>query len=124
MLYLNFSNAEELIFWNTKVQNALPPHMFSIFEQWRLAKRVPYLKPMGKQAVLDFLNTLTDDEIEILEDHFGEKIVVEKLNYSVAMNIKIPLNDTKVCEELCKVEGFNYFSTWRDDEFLYLVFWR
>jgi len=124
MLYLNFSNAEELIFWDTAVQRLLPVHMFSIFEQWRLAKRVAFLREVGKQAILDFLNTLTEEDVAVLEQHFGEKIVVERLNYTVAMDLKIPLAESKACEELCKVEGFNYFSTWRDDEYLYLSFWR
>ena len=124
MLYLNFSNAEELIFWDTAVQRLLPVHMFSIFEQWRLAKRVAFLREVGKQAILEFLNTLTEEDVSVLEQHFGEKIVVERLNYTVAMDIKVPIEESKACEELCKVEGFNYFSTWRDDKYLYLSFWR
>lgn len=124
MLYLNFSNVEELVFYDTEAQRLLPQHMFSIFEQWRMAKRIPFLREMGKHAILDFLNTLGDDDVAVLEEYFGEKIVVEKLNYSVAMNLKVPLSEARVCEALCGVEGFNYFTTWRDDEYLYISLWR
>lgn len=124
MLNLNFSTAEELIFWDSALQRKLDPDLFSVFEQWRLAKRVPMLREIGKQAILDFLNMVSEEDVAVLEEHFGEKIVVEKLNYTVAMNLKIPLAESKVCEELCKVEGFNYFSTWRDDEYLYISAWR
>lgn len=124
MLYLNFSNVEELIFYDTTVQNMLPKEMFSIFEQWRLAKRVPYLRDIGKQAMLDFLNTLEDKYIPILEEYFDDKISIERLNYSIVLNLKIPLSEKDICEELCGVEGFNYLSTWRDDEHLYISFWR
>lgn len=124
MLKLNFSNAEELIFFDTDVQNLLPPEMFSIFEQWRLAKRVPYLASMGKQAILDFLNVLTDDDLFVLEQYFGKKIEVEKLNYTVVQNFKIPVSESAICEHLCKVEGLNYFNTWRDEDNLYITFWR
>lgn len=124
MLYLNFSNAEELVFFDADVQRFLPDHMFSIFEQWRLAKRIPYLREMGKQAILDFLNTVTDDDVIVLEEYFGQKIIVEKLNYSVASNYKVPLSESGACEVLCRIEGFNYFSTWRDDEYLYISAWR
>jgi hypothetical protein len=124
MLYLNFSNAEELVFFDTDAQRLLPSHMFSIFEQWRLAKRIPYLKEMGKQAILDFLNTITDDDLVVLEEYFGQKIIVEKLNYSIASNYKVPLSESGACEVLCGIEGFNYFSTWRDDEYLYISAWR
>lgn len=124
MLDLNFSTAEELVFHDRNVQNALPPHYFSLFEQWRIAKRLPMLKSVGTQAVLDFLNSLNSEDIERLEEHFGEKIMVEKLSYSIARNFKIPLSETEICQQLCEVTDLNYFSTWRDDEFLYISFWR
>jgi hypothetical protein len=124
MLFLNFSNVEELIFYDTVAQSKLPVHMFSIFEQWRLAKRIPFLREMGKQAILDFLNTLTEKDVSVLEEYFGKKIVVEKLNYNVAFDCKVPLSESKVCEELCKIEALYNFSMWRDNEYLYISFWR
>lgn len=124
MKYLNFSNVEELVFYDRDLQSRLPIYMFSLFEQWRLAQRVPFLREMGKQAILDFLNCLDEDHLDILEEYFGEKIVVEKLNYSIALDLRIPLNETTLCRELCQIEGFNYYSMWRDEDFLYISFWR
>lgn len=124
MKYLNFLNVEELVFYDKELQQRLPMHMFSLFEQWRLAQRVPFLREMGKQAMFDFLNGLDEDHLAILEEYFGEKIIVEKLNYNIAQNFRIPLNDTTLCRELCEVEGFNYYSMWRDEDFLYISFWR
>lgn len=124
MLQLNFSNVEELIFFDKDIQNLLRIDMFSIFEQWRMAKRIPYLASLGKQAILDFLNTVTDEDLIILEQYFGEKIEVEKLNYTVVQNFTIPLSESEICETLCGIETLNYFSTWRDKENLYITFWR
>lgn len=121
-MLLNFLNVEDMVFYDTVLQNQLPKHMFSIFEQWRLSKRVPYLREIGKQALLDFLNQLSDSDVKVLETYFDKKIVVEKLNYSIVLNLKIPLNE--ICDELCKIEGFNYSSTFRDDKHLYISFWR
>ena len=98
--------------------------MFSLFEQWRLAQRVPFLRDIGKQALLDFLNGLEDKDIATLEEYFGEKIFVERLNYSITTNLQIPLNESTLCRELCEIEGLNYFSTWRDEDFLYVSCWR
>lgn len=120
---MNFSNAEELIFYDQQVQKVLPAHMFSIFEQWRLAQRMSFLKQLGRQAILDFLNGVTDDDLAILEEYFGEKIIVEKLNYRIVTHIAVPL-DSDVCQVLCDIEGFNYFSTWRDENNLYMTLWR
>lgn len=124
MISLNFSNAEELIFYDTAVQNKLPADMFSIFEQWRLAMRIPYLRQMGRQAILDFLNRLTDEDLQTLEAYFGEKIAVERLNYNIVHNLTVPLSEEGVCHELCTANGFSYLSTWRDNDYLYISMWR
>ena len=121
---MNFSNVEELIFYDQQIQKVLPSHMFSIFEQWRLGQRLPFLKQLGRQAILDFLNGLTDEDIGLLESYFGEKIIVERLNYNIVQNLVIPLNETSLCKALCDLAGFGYFSTWRDADFLYISFWR
>ena len=125
MIKLNFSNVEELVFYDKKAQGMLPPSYFSIFEQWRIAKRMPMLKSIGKQAVLDLLNTLTESDIVSLETYFQESVFLEKLNYSITRNLKVPLAETKdICNSLCDITDVNYFSTWRDDEYLYISFWR
>jgi len=125
MVILNFSNVEKMIFQDREIQKILPPNMFSYFEQWRLGKQMPFLKQIGKAAMLDFLNNLNDEHISILEDYFGERVMVERLNYNIAMNIEISLEDAnEVCQKLCEIEGdFNY-GTWRDEKKLYISFWR
>lgn len=75
--------------------------------------------------MLDFLNNLHDEHIAILEEYFGERVVIERLNYGVSMNIEVPLEDSVgICEKLCEIEGDFYYSTWRDEKMLYISFWR
>lgn len=124
MKYINFSNVEELIFFDKKIQSLLPQRMFNIFEQWRLSQRVSFLRDIGKRALLDFLNSLENEDIDVLEEYFNEKIVIEKLNYSIASNYKIPLCKCELCKELCSMEWTGNFNTWRDKDFLYITFWR
>lgn len=124
MIYLNFSNVEELIFYDRKVQNILPPQMRSHFDIWRMSKLIPMLRPTGRKSLIDFLNELNEDDIKVLEEYFNEKIVVEKLNYSIVMDTKVPLQENLICEELCQIEGYNNFSIWRDKDNLYMSHWR
>jgi len=124
MLYLNLTTAENLIFENKDVQKLLPIHMFSYFEQWRLGRRIPMLRQMGKMAIVDFLDQLNDEHISILESHFSERIFLERLNYRTVENYKISLSEKQICEELCNIISLPYFSTWRDAEYLYISFWR
>lgn len=120
---LNFSNVEELIFHDRALQERLPGHV-GLFEQWRMAQMMPSLKGVARHAALDFLNTVSPEEVEILEDHFGEAVLVESLSYDIALNIKVPLSDGAACSELCRTGSFTNFSTWRDEEYLYVSLWR
>jgi len=125
MQYINFSNVEKIIFENSEeIKKFLPPYYSSFFEQWKLGQQLPILKQVGRSAMLDFLNHIREEDIKKLEEFFGERIIIEKLNYSTVKNLKIPLSQKEVCQKLCEVIGFNYFSTWRDDEHLYISFWR
>lgn len=124
MLKLNFSNVEDLVFYDLEVQKMLDPELFSTFEQWRLSKRIPYLKDIGKQAILDFLNNITEDDILVLENYFQKKIYVEKFNYKIIKNIKVSLENFNICNALCEIDSFSYYTTYRDDENIYITFWR
>lgn len=125
MLNINFTNVEPLIFENAdKIQPLLPSYYSSFFEQWKLGRQLPMLKQVGRSAMLDFLNHISDEDIAKLEEFFDERIVIEKLNYSIVQNLQIPLDQKDICQKLCEIIDFNYFSTWRDDKFLYISFWR
>lgn len=125
MPHINFANVEQLIFENAEeIQPLLPPYYSSFFEQWKLGRQLPMLKQVGRSAMLDFLNHISEDDIAKLEEFFGERIVVDKLNYSTVQNLQIPLDQKDICQKLCEVVGFNYFCTWRDDDYLYVSFWR
>lgn len=125
MVLINFSNIEELIFENSDLPHLLPPDYFSWYEQWRIGRQFPFLRSLGKEAILEFLNAIDSEHIRILEGYFQDKVVVEKLNYNIVRNVQIPLADLdKVCDKLCEIREHYYYSTWRDDNNLYLSFWR
>lgn len=125
MMNINFSNVEKLIFENSEeLRHILPNHYLSFFDQWKMGKQFSFLKQIGKAATLDFLNHINEVDVEKLEKYFGEKIYIEKLNYSTVLNLKIPLVEKEICQKLCEIVGFNYFGTYRDDQYLYISFWK
>ena len=122
MITLNFANIEELIFYNNNIKYHLPQHLMSHYYQWELGRKNQYLRNIAIRALFDFLNDITEEEIQLFEKFLGDKVKVEKFDYKVVKNYKIPLNE--ICEELCKIGGYNYFTTYRDKDFLYLSIWR
>jgi hypothetical protein len=125
MMRLNFSNIESLILENGDLKYILPSSLHPYIEQWKIGQQFPMLRQLGRQALFDLINALDDKTIESLEKFFGQRIIVEKLNYNIVENIMVPVEDAAViCDHLSKIRGFNYFSTWRDDKYLHITFWR
>lgn len=125
MRYINFSNVEQVIFEDEKTHKLFPSYFSNYFETWKLGKRMPMFRQLGKEALLDLLNSIRNEHLNALEGYFGERIVVEKLYYDTVRNLKIPLDKAEdACNQLCDVVGFNYFSTWRDGDYLYISLWR
>lgn len=123
MLKIDFNNIEELIFQNEEIQRLFPHYCVNYFQQWKMGKQFPFLQSLVKKSILDFLNEL-EQYVDILENYFQEKIIIEKINYNMVLHTKIPLNNLDLCSSLCKINDFNYFTTWRDEDYLYLSFWR
>lgn len=122
MITLNFANIEELLFYNNNVKYNLPQHLISYFHQWELGRKNQYLRNIAVKALFDFLNDINDEDIKVFEKLLGDDVKVEKFDYKTVKSYKIPLDD--VCENICKISGYNYFTTYRDKDFLYLSTWR
>ena len=124
MIKIDFTNAEELILSNDKVRDVLPAFFANYFETWKLGKRIPALKQLGRQAIFDLLNSLNEEHILNLEELFGERIFIEKLTYNVVTNVKLSMQEADACNMLCNIVGDNYYSMWRDETHIYITFWR
>ena len=120
MLTINLQNIEDLIFLDKKLQSQLPEfrHMF---EQWKLAQYTSALRPMGKRAMLDLLNSL-DNQNALLSRYFGTSVTIDKLDYHLVKNCDFPLEEIET--EIDKLEGYANFSIYRDKDHIYISFWR
>jgi len=118
---LNLVNVEELIFYNQRLQVSLPKHRH-LFDQWKLAKMSPSLRSLGKRAILDFLNDLDEESLKILENHFGCKITLSRVNYCLISNHSCHPDEAE--EILNKMEEFVDLTIYRDENHLYLSCWK
>lgn len=117
-------NVEEIIFYNNDVVRKLPPHLLAIVQQWKLSKQIPGLRFLGKNASIDFINSLTDDDITLLEGLLKNKLRVEKFDADIVKHIKVPLSEQYICSELCNIYDNYHICLFRDDKFVYITFWR
>lgn len=115
---LNFDNVEEFIFLNKNVQKLLPEHK-NIFGQWALGKQVPSLNFLSQKALAILLDSLSIEQIKILEDYFQDNILVETIAYSSVKNFEFGLSENLNIDALS-----NNFCITRDDDKLYMTFIR
>ena len=86
MIQIGFHNAAELLFQNQLIKNALPRHKH-FFDSWELAQKIPQMRSLGIRSVVDFINNLTNQEIDTISEIFKSPIEIMKIELSAFKNI-------------------------------------
>lgn len=92
MIQIGFHNAAELIFQNQLIKNALPKHKH-FFDSWELAQKIPQMRSLGIRSIVDFLNHLTEKEIETISEIFKSPIEIMKIELSSFKNVSGNIED-------------------------------
>jgi hypothetical protein len=92
MIQIGFHNAAELLFQNQLIKNALPKHKH-FFDSWELAQKIPQMRSLGIRSIVDFLNHLTEKEIETISEIFKSPIEIMKIELSSFKNISGNIED-------------------------------
>lgn len=119
---LTQKNVEDLVFFDSELQKRLP-EFSDLFQTWQLGKRIPVLRPTAQKAILDFIDRLNDDSIAALEDYFGCKVVLEKLDHCIVRSYTMNISEA---EEALNgdIEKYDRFFIHRKGEQVYISFWR
>lgn len=116
---INLQNIEEQIFFNQEIYKLLP-EFNNLFYQWQLSKRHPGLSTLGKRSVIDLLNALENKHIQILEEYFGEEIILNKISDNIVKHYESDLDDAN----LCQFTDYKDFSVYRNKDKMKVTFWR
>lgn len=117
---INIKNIEELIFYDRKLQKFFPEFQH-FFNQWQLGQNIIAMKTLAKRSVVEFLNSLEEKHVKILEEYFKEKVFVDKLDNNIVANYDNFLENE---EELCRFSNYQDFCLTRDKEKYKITFWR
>ena len=63
MIQIGFHNAAELLFQNQLIKNEFPKFKH-LFDSWAMSQKVSHLKSLGIRSVVDFLNSVTKEDVE------------------------------------------------------------
>ncbi len=92
MIQIGFHNAAELLFQNQLVKNSLSRHKH-LFDSWELSQKIPQMRSLGIRSVVDFLNNITDKEIEKISEIFKSPIEIMKIELNAYKNIVGTIDD-------------------------------
>ena len=120
MIAINITNVEKLIFYNTEIHKLLP-EFNQMFKLWK-SGTVFGIKSLSKQILLDFLNSINNTHIEILKNYFKMDVRVDAIDYKLVKDFKIPTPDADCI--ICGLKGYRNFITYRDENYVYICFWR
>lgn len=118
MITINLQNIEDLLFRNQEIKQ-LFPDLRHIFDQWLLSYRIPALRNMRKQAVIDLLNSLNGNHIEKLSEILKDMVFVEPLNNKLVKHFSFSINDC-IPDEL----KFDNLAITRKYDQVYITTWR
>lgn len=121
MITINLRNIESIIFHDKELWKQFPEFRF-YFDQWSLAQKEPYLKSMGKQAVIDLLNTLNENHLQILRDYFQVDIALDKISNRIVQNLQFSIDDLQ--DGLNEMQELNHICLYRNDNQMYISLWR
>lgn len=123
MIVINLKNVEDLILKKAELRK-LMPDLSHLFDQWHLSCRHPALRSMGTKAKLDLINMIGADHISVLNEHFQDSVILDKLNYDIVKNVSFPVDLDRLGGLLSNVEGFANLAISRDADYVYVSLWR
>ena len=87
MIQIGFHNAAELLFQNQLIKNEFPKFKH-FFDSWAMSQKVSHLKSLGIRSVVDFLNSVTKEDVEKISSIFKMEVSIMKTDLSAYRNIK------------------------------------
>lgn len=120
MIHINVNNAEKILFSNYTIRESLPEFQ-KIFNQWDLSKTHSILRGITKKTIVELLQALSGEDIIKISNILGEVVTIDNLGYHIVKNISLPLDCEK---ELNSLVGLDNFSISRDEDKVYISFWR
>jgi hypothetical protein len=121
MLVLDFSNAPRIVFGDPVLRGRLPEFQ-SLYDSWLSSRRASALRQQGNKAVMDFLAAVEPRHLEVISGHVGEEVRVEKLDYHIVKDVKIPI--VNLGDALNAPGGYVNFAVTRDATDATVCFWR
>lgn len=121
MITLSADNVEKIIFYDKKAQQILP-ELSQVFAKWVLGVRTG-INSIAKDALLDFLNSVTTEHLDRLGSYLRSPVSVRKIDPRLVKHFETDVYCLK--GELENMSGFQgNVTVAREGDLIYLSMWR
>jgi hypothetical protein len=117
---LSFQNISELVFYDSKVKQLLPESS-KIFDKWILGHRAG-ISAITKDAELELINSLTQEQIDKLSKYWGEPVTLQRLDSCLVKNIRSNLESME--KSLQEIDYKCNIILTRGKDYVYISCWR
>lgn len=117
---IDFSNAERLVFEDSKLWRLIPDLM-DIRNQWALSMKSPHLRPTAKRAILDFLASARPEHENALSIYFGQYVTINNVDTNMVSNLTL---DFKPESNIPSEISYDYFCITRNEKSIGITLWR
>ena len=119
MIVISFKNVEKLIFQNKEIFEILP-EMKPLLNKWKFGVR-KNIQFLIKKSLIEFLNTITQEQIIKLQNFLNQPITIEKLDNSLVKNINCNLEDLEN-----RIVEFDHYQLclYREKDLIFIMGWR
>jgi hypothetical protein len=117
---LGVRNVEQVLFEDESAWCRIPD-MRQFRDKWAVSKMNPSLRPTGRAAMLDFLNSAEARHELALSDHFGSPVTIDRADRRPVAHVDFSLDCPPDLEEMSAYSGFGCF---RKGDKVSITFWR
>lgn len=118
---LSLNNVETLVFSNKRVVASLPQYKH-IFDSWLLSKRVSHLRNLGQRAIFDFIEAVTEEDVEIISLVNNIDLVYKKINFERYKNIESTIE--KLEKDILLASNFMDMCVYRNKNEVKVLLWK
>jgi hypothetical protein len=121
MIEIDLNNVEELVFHERDFVDFIPDfHQY--YDQWYLSRTNPYLKDVGRKALMNFLNNITEKQKSKIEEKFGEKVQIDRPNKTGAYSFDADVDSLESL--LNETNPYGYPRLFRKGQRVFVTVWR
>lgn len=120
LVTIGIHNVERLVFENPEPWKAMKD-LERLRQQWAVSRMSPDLRPTGRMAMLEFLDSAGEAHERAISESLGQEARIDRVPHGSARSVEFKVGDEP---DLGRFGLYAGFSSYRDGDKVKITFWR